>query len=512
MAPDIPKYRATGATSPSKSDSTNLVPNDTNQSNDVFVRDLRAGTTVRASVGAKGQQADAYNLLKAISATGRYVVFVSDAPDLVQGAASGQNLYVRDLKAGTTTLENLDFKGKAAEGIYYEAAITPDGRYLAFSSSAWTLVRQHTEDMNIYRRDRHKGETVLVSVRPDGTGGHLPSWGPFISDDGRVVAFEGASDLIVGGHNSPWSEAVARDMWTGRTELVSVTLDGREPDGNSNVQGLSADGRRVLIDSDVDDLVAGDTNRTIGSVRPRPRSRHHGSGQRQSRRAAGQAGCWRWRALGGRARRRLHVLRGPPGPERPQRCFRRLRPRPRRPLTGTPPRRLRWRPRARPAPRSAASVSRSSDVTLPASSRRSTPGDRSPSTKARTAARHTARSSWSSPTSSSPARSWRSSAGSGWCCMAPTHWLLMRSCASRLDPALSRIIAALRVEIGICAVLAHAASPRHPATTSHQQRIVDPNPGRPLPPANLACRRGPGKRVARRGPPCDPGGLALSHS
>src|SRR3954447_1470977 len=224
-----------------ESDSTNLVPNDTNQSNDVFVRDLRAGTTVRASVGAKGQQADAYNLLKAISATGRYVVFVSDAPDLVQGAASGQNLYVRDLKAGTTTLENLDFKGKAAEGIYYEAAITPDGRYLTFSSSAWTLVRQHTTDMNIYRRDRHKGETVLVSVRPDGTGGHLPSWGPFISDDGGTVAFEGASDLIVGGH-SPWAEAVARDMRTGRTELVSVTLDGREPDGNSNVQGLSADG------------------------------------------------------------------------------------------------------------------------------------------------------------------------------------------------------------------------------------------------------------------------------
>ena len=97
--------------------------------------------------------------------------------------------------------------------------------------------------MNIYRRDRHKGETVLVSVRPDGTGGHLPSWGPSISDDGRVVAFEGASDLIVGGHNSPWSEAVARDMSTRRTELVSVTLDGREPDGNSNVQGLSADGQ-----------------------------------------------------------------------------------------------------------------------------------------------------------------------------------------------------------------------------------------------------------------------------
>ena len=81
--------------------------------------------------------------------------------------------------------------------------------------------------------------------------------------------------------------------------------------------------------------------------------------------------------------------------------------------------------------------------------------------------------------------------------MAPTHWLLMRSCASRLEPAASRIIAALRVEIGICAVLAHAASPRHPATTSHQQRIVDPNPGRPAiteEPANLACRRGPQAR------------------
>jgi Tol biopolymer transport system component len=129
----------------------NLVPNATT-GRGVYLRDVAAGTTSLVSVGQHGEPArcepsicgpDApdYGAAEAISAHGRFVVFTSNATNIVPGAGHDRiDLFVRDLQAGVTTLESKGQGGAPANGDSGGAAITPDGRFLAFTSAASNLV------------------------------------------------------------------------------------------------------------------------------------------------------------------------------------------------------------------------------------------------------------------------------------------------------------------------------------------------------------------------------------
>ncbi|MGZ4618639.1 MAG: TolB family protein, partial [Frankiaceae bacterium] len=103
--PTAPAVSADGRYVVFTSDAANLVPGDTNDTPDVFVRDRRAGTTTRVSVSNTGAQGNGYSYnAPAVSADGRYVAFVSDAANLVPGDTNGaSDVFVRDRRAGTTT-------------------------------------------------------------------------------------------------------------------------------------------------------------------------------------------------------------------------------------------------------------------------------------------------------------------------------------------------------------------------------------------------------------------------
>ena len=79
--------------------------NDTNGSNDIFVRDLVAGTTECVSVTPSGVPGNNFSQYADISADGRYVVFHSAANNLVAGDTnSGTDVFRRDRLLGTTTM------------------------------------------------------------------------------------------------------------------------------------------------------------------------------------------------------------------------------------------------------------------------------------------------------------------------------------------------------------------------------------------------------------------------
>jgi Tol biopolymer transport system component len=85
------------------SDAANLVPGDTNGTTDVFVRDREAGTTVRASVASSGLEADGASTYPFVSGDGRFVAFASTATNLVPNDTNGaEDVFVRDLLLGTT--------------------------------------------------------------------------------------------------------------------------------------------------------------------------------------------------------------------------------------------------------------------------------------------------------------------------------------------------------------------------------------------------------------------------
>jgi Tol biopolymer transport system component len=182
---------------------TNLVPGDTNDAMDVFVRDRVTDTTQRVSVGPGRTQLGAYSYQSAISSGGRWVTFMSDADPVGVGPTLWGQLYRHDRSSGETVLVSADPAGRPANGQVIQSRLSPDGRYVAFESEATNLIAGDTNGVqDIFLRDMASGTTARVSVAANGAQGNGASWFPRLSDDGRFVAFATlARNLVVNDGN-----------------------------------------------------------------------------------------------------------------------------------------------------------------------------------------------------------------------------------------------------------------------------------------------------------------------
>ena len=236
------------------SDASNLVPGDTNDASDVFVRDRQANTTKRISLGAGGIQANGNSGGAHISANGRFVTFESDASNLVAGDTNGlRDIFLRDLQSGTTTLVSRGQGGLPANAQSFGSAISADGRYVAYHSAATNLA-PNSAIQGIFVYDRKTGATERLPRSNDG-------FAPTISGDGRFVAFDSGYDTIVSGDDNETNDVFLRDRVRGTTRLLSVAIGGGVGNGSSEDPAISADGSTVAFESQANDLVPNDTNK-----------------------------------------------------------------------------------------------------------------------------------------------------------------------------------------------------------------------------------------------------------
>ncbi len=255
------------------SNSSNLVANDTNNASDIFVRDRQTGSTILASINRSGTASgNGISELPAISADGRFVVFISAATDLVGGNLSG--LFVRDLQMNTTTLVSRNRSnspsGNGTISTQSPPVITPDGRFILFSSGDDDLVANDANNRrDVFVYDRQQGTTTLVSVNQSNTASANSDsfFASSITPDGRYVVFESsASDLVpanVG--DSPFRLNVfVRDLQAATTTLASISSDGNAGGNGASFsfrRNISTDGRFVTFASRAANLVNGsDTN------------------------------------------------------------------------------------------------------------------------------------------------------------------------------------------------------------------------------------------------------------
>jgi Tol biopolymer transport system component len=261
------------------SDSADLAPNDDNGffGTDVFVRDRRAGRTVLVSANVQGTgPGNAPSSSPVITPDGRYVAFLSSATNLTPSAPSTfvfQDVYLRDLLTGTTTLVSQTPDGRMGNGRSGDGStlsVSDDGRYVCFVSNASNLVSGlNTSTANVFVRDVKGGVTRLANVNMAGTasGGNGYANRAVMTPDGRYVAFISlAADLAPNDANSN-SDVFLRDMQAGTTKLVSARPDGASGNGgadprNNGDLAVSPDGRFVLFTSAAGDLAAGDNNGT----------------------------------------------------------------------------------------------------------------------------------------------------------------------------------------------------------------------------------------------------------
>ncbi len=245
-----------------ESNATNLVDDDGNGFTDVFVRDLELRTTTRVSVNADGTDADGSSGRPAISGDGRYVAFESTATDLVEGDTSGTGgVFVRDLLTGRTTKISLHSNGGESNGPSGRSSINRDGRYVSFVSAASNLVEGDGNGFaDIFVRDLQDGLTERVSVNTVGGDANVPSWVSSISANGRYVGFISSADNLVDGDTNGFRDIFVRDLELGQTALVSVDPTGGGANGASLGVAVNADGRVVAFSSVANNLVAEDTN------------------------------------------------------------------------------------------------------------------------------------------------------------------------------------------------------------------------------------------------------------
>jgi Tol biopolymer transport system component len=246
---------------------SNLVPGDTNDSADIFVRDRLRGTTERVSVGSLGQEGNGHSGVigfrskPAISASGRFVAFSSDATNLVEGDTNGVvDVFVRDRLTGTTTRVSVTSGGVQGDGFSYSPAISADGRVVAFQSDSTNLAvpNEPFPRYHIYVHDRLTGATERASVDNEGAPGDADSQFPDISPNGRVVAFVSPSLNLARGANG-FRQVFVHDRTTGRTERVSQDGAGNPGDFDSDLPSLSFSGRLVAFVSNATNFVEDDT-------------------------------------------------------------------------------------------------------------------------------------------------------------------------------------------------------------------------------------------------------------
>jgi hypothetical protein len=246
-----------------------------------------AGRTTRVSLstadaqgnGTSGLNFEMYSV--AISDSGRYVAFSSEASSLVSGDNAGnRDVFLRDRDFDNdglfdepgevlTTRISTGWDGSEANNDSWEVSISGDGRYVAFSSDADNLVQpngypdsNHARDIFVY--DRVTGSTIRGSVRDqtEKTVGNNTSDQPFISTDGLFLVFRStATDLILptADANGAVADIFIRDLVLNLTYLVSVDAGGGQMVLESATPTISDNGQFVAFASR-DSLVAGDVN------------------------------------------------------------------------------------------------------------------------------------------------------------------------------------------------------------------------------------------------------------
>ncbi len=233
---------------------------------DVVLGDRLTGTIELISVDSNEVRGDNYSYSASLTPDLRYVAFSSWSTNLVPGDTNGpypvgHDVFVRDRVNGTTTRVSVSSSGAQGNGESYHMAISADGRYVAFTSHATNFAAGDSNGVeDIFVRDLVNGFTERVNLDSTGAQADGACMGPSISADGRFVVFQGlATNLVAGDTNGKW-DVFVRDRLNGTTQRVSVDSSGAQGDGNSDSATITPDGRFVAFRSAATNLIAGDTN------------------------------------------------------------------------------------------------------------------------------------------------------------------------------------------------------------------------------------------------------------
>ena len=243
---------------------SDLTPNDRNQTYDVFVHDRLTLTTSLESKNSSGVQGDLMSKDASISGNGRFLVFGSSASNMGSAAPLAYSIYLRDLVLRQTTMVSVSSAGVPANRPCSNASVSDDGRYVVFQSQADNLVAASLPPGDhVFVRDVVLATTELLDQAPSGLPGNSTATYPRIASGGRYIVFQSHSSNLVTPDLNGFGDVFIHDLVNQRTSLVSLSTSGSQGNSSSGIPYVSSDGRFVAFASSANNLVNGDTNGTV---------------------------------------------------------------------------------------------------------------------------------------------------------------------------------------------------------------------------------------------------------
>ncbi|MDP6636480.1 MAG: PEP-CTERM sorting domain-containing protein [Phycisphaerae bacterium] len=253
------------------SEASNLLspsPDELNAQPDIYIRDRHTNVTRRLSGSPGGAEANGPSDAPAISLSGRYVAYQTDATNIVGPDNNGvSDVVMYDQLTGQTTRISVA-DGQEPNGASFDPAIAGDlfgigEPILAYASNAGNLVDSDENGLtDIFTFDSETQETIRVSIAVDGGDADGNSYAPALTYDGRFVTFISDATNLVFGDTNDHPDTFLHDRRTGRTQLLSRAFDGALGDGAGSAPDVAYDGAYVTVafTSAATNLIPADTN------------------------------------------------------------------------------------------------------------------------------------------------------------------------------------------------------------------------------------------------------------
>lgn len=204
-----------------------------------------------------------------ISANGRYVYYATTASDVIPGdASSDYDIFRYDRQTDDTVLVSRADSGAQANDDCFEFDVSPDGRYVVFTTDATNLAADANGFDQIYLRDMTLDFTRLVSRNVSDQPASQDCHSPAVSADGqRIVFVTFAPNFFDQQAGTNIDNVWLRDLTTDATTLISKPLhDTAAPNAFSIGPTISPDGRFVAYSTQATNLVPGDPAATLYRV------------------------------------------------------------------------------------------------------------------------------------------------------------------------------------------------------------------------------------------------------
>lgn len=245
------------------SNGINLIPEGNNEENFyVILRDWRAGVNTVVTNGLGGNPPNGYSHQISADFDGEYIIYASESSNLIPNDNNNtQDVFLYKRLTGETILVSRGMNGGVANGLSGQPQINQSGTHVVFKSEASDLVAGDTNGVNdIYVYEIATGNIARVSMAHDGAEPNGLSRDPSVCNDGRFISYTSAASNLVPNDNNNERDIFVHDMNRGEIVLASTTSAGLQGNGQAHRSFLVPDCSGIYYASDATNVVAGDTN------------------------------------------------------------------------------------------------------------------------------------------------------------------------------------------------------------------------------------------------------------